>query len=197
MPQRARRINRIESPFVDFTFRGDVSLTNLDVWRQDRLVYGDATYLVLDFGMGEELRLRPEDAGDDDTVWMPTGGLVVEIQRIDPDTGLGLAEPTLKELSDASGQVTWTNWQLIPCSPRRPPAEADSTPIDVDEPVTGEVPCVMCGAPSVQVDNAGDGHCPDHIGESPEWPVIAYLEPPPRFQPLPDDPEFDVDGDGQ
>jgi len=174
--QRARRINRIESPMIDVTFRGEVNLTQLDVWREDRLTYGEATYLVLDFGLEEVLTLRlDEDENESDQSWVPSGALVVEIQRIDPATGEGLANPSYKEISGGDGgPITWTNWQLVPCSPRRQAADAPSLePIAVDSPVdeAAKVPCVICGAPSVHCDAVGEGHCAAHVGESPEEAV--------------------------
>lgn len=170
--QRASRIQRLELPSVDLPFRGDINLTNVAVWREDLLVFEQpgvpaSTYKVLDFGLREQL--MPGTA-DSDQEWRATGGIEVEIQRVDPDTGEGLAKPTFKGVSGDDGTViAWSGWQLIPVSPRRPHASRE--PVDVDEltePAEGAV-CKICGsAHVVYVDAAGNPLCEQHVGESPE-----------------------------
>lgn len=171
MPSASRRVNRINVSNIDITFRGDISLTTLDVWREDRLVSGESTYLVLDFGMEERVENMDADKDEDDQEWRPSGRAMVEIQNIDPVTGEGQSLPTFKEIAGDEGAVSaWVGWELVPCSPRRPAAEQDSEAIDINsvDAAPGAV-CLMCGSADVAyVETDGTARCSSHVGEAPE-----------------------------
>jgi hypothetical protein len=161
----SRRLNRIEAPIIDITFREGVAIKQVDVWREDILVNGTNRYLVLDFGVEERV-----EYGIDATVhydgtqqWRPTGRICVEVQRIDPTTREGLALPTMLDVTADDGvAVIWSGWSVSPCSPRRP---------DVPESTeTGDVAttCLMCDRPATYWDAEGSPRCNSHVGESPE-----------------------------
>lgn len=175
--QDSHRINRIHVPSIDITFRGEVALRRADVWREDRLlsVLDDVTYLVLDFGVEERVEFMQAELAEEDQDWRSTGKVMIELQRIDPDTGDGLANAQFKEIAGDEGAViAWYGWQLEPCSPRRPTAhlrtDLDPTDLDEDEPVAGER-CLMCGSTDVVYHDAdGTPRCASHVGESPPAP---------------------------
>jgi len=163
----ARRINRINAPSIDVVFRDDISLTTRDVWREDDL-YDSAggCFRVLDFGVEERIAFQQGVLGDgEEQVWVPSGRVLVEIQRLDPETGLGLSEATFKEIAGEEGAViAWYGWRLDPRSPRRPEPEAPVEQLAMP----GEV-CLMCGSSDVVYHDAdGTPRCKQHVGESPE-----------------------------
>jgi hypothetical protein len=165
---QSRRINRLEVPSIDVTFRDDVALNSQTVWREDRIASAGSTYLVLDFGMeerAENLRAGLDDEAD--VVWRPTGRMLVEIQRINPDTGEGLSLATFKEIAGEEGSVTtWNGWTLQPVSTRRPAADFDPPLISPDTDDEDER-CLICGSPDVTYHDAdGTPRCQQHIGES-------------------------------
>lgn len=160
----SRRINRLEAPSIDVTFRNATSLYTDTLWREDRLTSGESTYLVLDFGMEERVDHLQADMGSDQD-WRPSGRVMVEIQAIDGATGEGLSLPTYKEISGEDGSVVaWHGWTLVPCSPRRPD---DQEAIVEGAPTPGDR-CLMCGEPAVYRDADDSPRCASHVGESPE-----------------------------
>src|SRR3954447_15743738 len=96
----SRRINRIETPSIDVTFRNEVKLWTVKCWREDRLYHAEtgATYIILDFGIEERLDHQEAELADDDRNWRPTGRVMVEIQQIDPTSGTGRALPMMREI---------------------------------------------------------------------------------------------------
>ncbi len=165
----SRRINRLEAPSIDVTLRNEMSLYSDTVWREDRLVSGDSTYLVLDFGLEERVEHLQADRAEQE--WRPSGRVLVEIQAINPDTGEGLSLPTYKEISGEDGSVVaWSGWTLVACSPRRP---KDDQQVYVEgQPEPGDR-CAMCGDPAVYRDADDSPRCATHIGESPEDDVTV------------------------
>lgn len=165
----SRRINRIHIPSLEVPFRDQITVTTHEVWREDDLYdSAGACFRVLDFGTEERINFRQaEPAGDVEQEWSPSGRVLVEIQRLDPDTGAGLSEGTFKEVV-AEG---WYGWRLDPRSPRRPAPEAMDT---VFTPASEPEVCLMCGSPDVCYHDAdGSPRCAQHVGESPEAPEPA------------------------
>lgn len=167
MPE-SRRINRIETPALDVTFRDAVKLWTVKCWREDRLYHAatDATYLVLDFGLEERLDHQEADLPADEQTWRPTGRVMVEIQQIVAATGEGLALPMMREIADESSSISaWVGWNLDPCSPRR---TVDA--VDPEQPTLDGQTCLLCGDPAVYLDAEGSPRCQRHIGESERGP---------------------------
>lgn len=165
MADLSRRINRIHVPSIEVVFRDEISLTERSVWREDDLYDSSgACFRVLDFGVEERIMFRQVDT-DHTEEWVPSGRALVEIQRLDPETGDGLSEATFKEVAGEEGSViAWYGWRLDPRSPRRPAA-------DPEEPAPlGLAVCLMCAEPAVYRDASGSPRCKAHIGESPEEP---------------------------
>lgn len=176
---RSRRVNRLETPSVEITFRGAVNLVAETVFREDRLLCRtgseESTYLVLDFGFEETLvhggLAVIETEGDQPEAWELSGAVSVEVQRIDPETGEGLANAMFKTIAEDGGApIAWSDWALLPVSPRRTePAPADEVLVPDEVPAEAAV-CSMCGEPAMFVDAAGQPLCAAHVGESPEEP---------------------------
>lgn len=166
----SRRINRLEAPSIDVTFRTPIEMYSDTVWREDRLVSGDSTYVVLDIGLEERVDHLQADRTEAEQDWRPSGRVLVEIQAINADTGEGLSLPTYKEISGEDGSVVaWNGWELLACSPRRPKDDPGVVTEQAVEP--GEV-CAMCGSPDVVYHDAdGSPRCAPHVGESPEDPA--------------------------
>ena len=167
----SRRINRIHVPSIDVVFRDDIALTTREVWREDDLYdSSDSCFRVLDFGVEERLAFHQGvlNAGEADAlVWVPSGRVMVEIQRLDAETGAGLSEGTFKEIAGEEGAViAWYGWRLDPRSPRRPAPEPDTEPDKTDSTIET---CLMCDSTEVIYHDAdGTPRCAEHVGESPE-----------------------------
>lgn len=163
--QPSRRINRIETPSIDVTFRDAVKLWTVKCWREDRLYHPGTqmTYLILDFGIEERIDHQEGDLPEEDQTWRPTGRVMVEIQQINADTGAGMALPMMREIADESSSVSaWVGWELEPCSPRRTVAEVPNPDFVLPPGAT----CLLCGDPAVYMDAERSPRCQRHIGES-------------------------------
>lgn len=164
---------------IELTFRHGTALATMDVYREDRLVESSgATYLVLDFGIEERIMHMQEDRADDEQQWEITGQIAVEMQRINPDTGIGRAKAFYRQASNTQGEYeVWTGWTIVP-GPRRPADALEAAPAEAQPPELdmAELVCVMCAyeqidpQPVVQVDLDGGGHCASHVGENPPDP---------------------------
>lgn len=125
------KIIRTETPSIDLRFRSPTGqVTTETVWREDVIVEHGIPYLVLDIAHQYDLTPGTEDD------WYPTGRIALSLQRLDPETREGFANPRGR-LVNTPGQIdtgptaelvnrsiippAFTNASLEPCSPRRPP----------------------------------------------------------------------------
>jgi hypothetical protein len=83
------RLERIQEPFIQLPLRhADGTIETVELWREDRLDPGDGShYLVIDFA--DQMSLVPGT----DRYEQPTGGIALELQRIDAETGEGMSNP--------------------------------------------------------------------------------------------------------
>jgi len=173
MAEPSRRINRIETPAIDITFRDAVKVWTVQCWREDKLYHLEtgATYVILDFGIEERISHQEAELDQETQIWMPTGRVMVEIQQID-ESGGGMALPMMREIADEESSVSaWVGWELDPVSPRREVRNPDvPVPEDLEPEGFGEN-CALCGSSEVVYHDAeGSPRCQQHIGESPRGP---------------------------